>query len=171
MPRVAPAAPSPTERRDRDQRVFMHDGAWSDFETVLRIRGDRPVPRITYLERELELMAPSRGHEETKKTVARLVEAWADERSIPLQGIGSWTLKNRRRKRAAEPDECYEVGETPKDRLDLAIDVYVLRDLRYERVERSEVLPDFDFELLLACLTEPTQARAVRRLRTALRGR
>lgn len=93
-------------------------------------------------------MSPSRGHEWTRKTLARLLEAWAEERGIGLEGIGSWTLKSPCRKRCAEPDAFYEVGETPKDRPDVAIEVAwthggldkleVYRGLRVREVWLSE---------------------------------
>jgi Uma2 family endonuclease len=107
-----------------DHRVMLHGVAWADLERVLHIRGDTAGPRITYLDGELELMSPSRFHEALKKMIARLLEAYAGVKGIPLVGVGSWTLKSARRKRAIEPDECYIVGpaeerETP----DLAIEV------------------------------------------------
>ncbi len=37
---------------------------------------------MTYLERELELMSPSRSHEGIKKALARLLEAYAMERLL-----------------------------------------------------------------------------------------
>ncbi|HEX7671547.1 MAG TPA: Uma2 family endonuclease, partial [Polyangiaceae bacterium] len=41
-------------------------------------------------------------------------------------GIGSWTLKDSKEERGAEPDECYTVGRVPSgddDRPDIAIEV------------------------------------------------
>lgn len=108
-----------------DQRVVLHDVSWDDYERLLALRGESSRPRMTYLEGELELMSPSNDHEEQKKTLARLIEAWADARGVPLIGIGSWTLKKRRKRRGLEPDECYRVGEH-RDRdeyPDIAIEV------------------------------------------------
>jgi Uma2 family endonuclease len=108
---------------DSDQRVFLHGVSWKDYETLLAIRGDDPGPRMTFLEGELELMSPSRSHEWIKKTMARLLEVYAMERGVTLEGYGSWTLKSAPRERGAEPDECYMVGDTGKDIPDLAIEV------------------------------------------------
>jgi hypothetical protein len=36
---------------------------WEDYQRFLRLRGDHSVPRITFLEGELEIMTPSRSHE------------------------------------------------------------------------------------------------------------
>lgn len=49
------------------------------------------------------------------------------------------------------------------------IEIYVLRDGRYQRVERSGLLPDLDIDLLESLLTRPSQAQAVRELREVLR--
>src|SRR5437762_13848606 len=96
------AAP-PIAPRAEDQRVALHDVGWSDFELIMQIRGDRAGVRVTYLNGELELMTPSVDHEGIKKTIARLVEAYAEETGIPFNGFGSWTLKSAPRARALEP--------------------------------------------------------------------
>ena len=76
-----------------------------------------------YLDGDIELMSPSESHEGIKKTIARLVEAYADERGLEFNGFGSWTLKNAPKERGAEPDECYVLGATSKAKPDLAIEV------------------------------------------------
>jgi len=106
-----------------DQRVFLHDVSWAEYEALLAMRGEKSVPRITYLEGEVELMSPSRDHEELKTLLARLVEAWALETGIELNGYGQWTLKESREERGAEPDECYVVGDHDVERPDFAIEV------------------------------------------------
>ena len=175
--------------------------SWPQYEAMLAIRGDRPGPRMTYLNGELELMSPSRNHEALKKLFARLLEAYADVADIQLEGYGSMTLRNAPRGRGAEPDECYAVGGA-KEHPDLAIEVvwtsggldelevyrglgvrevwlwrdqvlsiHVLRCDGYVASERSEVLPEIDLGLLASFLKADTQTQAVRGYRAALRGR
>jgi Uma2 family endonuclease len=199
MSQPAQALPPLSPPEDFDQRVILHGVTWEQYETILAIRGDAAGVRIAYLAGELELMSPSRGHERTKKLIARLLEAYAEERGIEFDGYGSLTMRSAPRKRGAEPDECYEIGG-PKDFPDLAIEVvwtsggldkleiyrglgvrevwfwtrsglqlHVLRGERYERVERSEVLPELDLALLTSFLGESSQTGAVRRYREALR--
>lgn len=108
---------------DEDQRVFLRDVSWKELELVLAIRGERGAPRITYLKGDLELMSPSRSHEGIKKTLARMLEAYAADRDLVLEGFGSWTLRSAPRERAAEPDECYILGKGVKEVPDLAIEV------------------------------------------------
>jgi Uma2 family endonuclease len=120
-----PVSPPPGEIvKTADQRVILHGVPWSHYEVLLALRGDAPVPRLTYLSGELELMSPSQDHERIKTLIARLLEAYALAKALPLNGFGSWTLRNAPRERGAEPDECYVLGDAwRKDRPDLAIEV------------------------------------------------
>ena len=106
-----------------DQRVTFQDVTWAEFELILAIRGDKAGIRMTYLDGVLELMSPSIDHEGIKTVIARLLEIYALEMGIPLNGFGSWTLKKAVRARALEPDECYSVGTGRPTRPDLAIEV------------------------------------------------
>ena len=111
------------ERREEDQRVFLHNVTWEQYEDLLGIRGDAAGPRMTYLEGELELMSPSIHHEGIKKTIARLLEIYALERGLAFNGYGSWTLKKKPKRRGLEPDECYVLGTHRPKAPDLAIEV------------------------------------------------
>lgn len=109
---------------EHNQRIVLRGMAWQDFEAVLAIRGDRAGVRVFYLEGEIELMSPAKEDEGRKKTLARLLEAWAVQTGVDLNGFGSWTLKNEVREVGAEPDECYIVGEsTDRDTPHLVIEV------------------------------------------------
>ena len=59
-----------------DHIVLLPGATWADFERTLEMRGDRPVPRLAYLEGVLQLMSPSCEHEYLKSTIGRLLEAW-----------------------------------------------------------------------------------------------
>jgi Uma2 family endonuclease len=110
--------------RNEDHFVHLCGVAWADYERLLEIRGDHSAPRITYLEGTLEIMSPSAPHESIKSMIGCLVEVWCLERGIEFTTYGSWTVKNRRAKRGAEPDECYVFGVVPAPkRPDLAIEV------------------------------------------------
>ncbi len=97
---------------------------WQGFEKFLAARGDQAGPRVAYLDGLLELMAPSRTHEDLKKRIALLVEAWSQENGIEIQAYGSWLLKRKRRRTGVEPDECYVLGNPSNPKApDLAIEV------------------------------------------------
>lgn len=109
-----------------DERVVLHQRTWADYEALVEMRDEKAVPRITFLDGEIELMAPGILHEDDKKKLARIIEAWADETGQFLDGFGSWTLKNEKKKAGGEPDECYVVKERSRDTLqrpDFAIEV------------------------------------------------
>ncbi|WP_437757749.1 Uma2 family endonuclease [Sorangium sp. So ce1389] len=121
---TAPEAERPRPHHEEsDQHVILHGMTWKDYEILLAVRGDRAGVRMYYLNGAIELMSPSRSHEGIKTTIARLLEAYCDERGIELSGYGAWTLRNAPRERGAEPDECYIVGDTNKEIPDLAIEV------------------------------------------------
>lgn len=182
-----------TLTNDADQRVFLHDVSWREYELLLELRGDTAGPRMTYLEGELEFMSPSRSHESIKKLIARLLETWAFATNTAVNGYGSMTMKNRRKKRGAEPDECYAVGAAKEhpdlaievvwthgglDKLDVyrglkvrevwiwrddALEMYALRGEAYVRIARSHVLPALDVKELLRYVHASDQTAAVRR--------
>lgn len=111
------------DRAERDQIVVLEGVSWADYDFIDRLRGDDvPQPRISYLDGTLQLMTTGRPHELLKKLLARLVEAYADEREIELIGVGNATFRKRAKQAGAEPDECYwidEEGDVP----DLAIEI------------------------------------------------
>lgn len=117
----------PTANDDVDQRAYITGVTWESYAAIAEARGDRPSPRLTFHEGVLELMSPSRSHEVIKTLMARLVEAWAIENDVDLNGVGSWKVENKPIA-AAEPDECYILDTVPNDendpqRPDLAIEV------------------------------------------------
>ena len=195
LPAIDPAV----LERSVDQRVMLRSVCWDDYEAALTMRGESSAVRIAYLEGVLELMTPSRDHETLKKKLARLVEAYAEELGLELEGYGSWTLKRREEERGAEPDECYSIGiagEVPElaieviwtsgglDKLEIyrrlgirevwvwrggEIAVFALRGDRYVAITRSEVLPQIDLDLVRSLLDTPSQSVALRELRARLR--
>jgi Uma2 family endonuclease len=109
-------------RADESDQIVRIHGSWWQYEALLAIRGDAPVPRIAYSDGEIELMSPSRRHERTKSSVGSLVEAYCFERGVYFDPIASTTLKASREEKGVEPDESYAF--TPgRDVPDLAIEV------------------------------------------------
>jgi len=105
-----------------DHRVWMHGLSWFDFESFFALRGDAG-PRVTYLEGTLELMSPSRDHEQIKNCLAEVVAAYLEHASLSYNRVGSWLLKYAPKDAGIEPDECFIVGDRTKQRPDLAIEV------------------------------------------------
>jgi len=184
---------------DADQRVMLDGIEWWQYETFLAIRGDRGGVRATYLEGQLEILRTSRGHETLKKSIARLLQAYAEEKGLVFEGYGSLTMRNPPARRGLEPDECYAVGAA-KEHPDLAVEVvwthggidklkvyrglrvrevwiwkseelkaYELRGDAYVEITQSVVIPGLTPSFIRAFLDYETQTEAVRRLRAALR--
>ena len=117
----SPAAPAPLPA---DDIIVLENVTWADYQRLLEIRGERPVPRLTYVKGVLELMTPSRPHESIKSMIGRLVEAWCFEHEVAISPYRSWTHESKDAERGVEPDECYVLGNVEKpDRCDLAIEV------------------------------------------------
>ena len=62
---------------------------------------------MTYDEGELILTSPGRLHERIAALLNRMVIAWTEERSIPLQSGGSTTISAELREKGFEPDQSY----------------------------------------------------------------
>jgi Uma2 family endonuclease len=119
-----PALPFAVTPPAPDSIISLSGATWADYQRVLELRGDRSVPRVAYLEGQLELMSPSLSHEAIKSMLGRLVEAWCLERGVEITPYGSWTHESKSSSRGVEPDECYVLGDNAEpERCDLAIEV------------------------------------------------
>jgi Uma2 family endonuclease len=161
------AVPTAAIEPDTDQFVYLRMG-WQAFEKFLALKGDEPVPRVTYLDGVLELMSPSRSHEGITRLLARLLEAYAEETGRDLDSYGSWTLKHKRQRAGIEPDNCFVVDGGADPRIpDLAIEVVWthggLEKLElYRRLGVGEVWIWRDSELLVFVLRSAGFARSAR---------
>lgn len=105
-----------------DQGFVLHGVDWRTY-SALRALLDQPGLRMTYFQGTLELMSPSRLHEDLKKRIARLLEVWSLERDVPLYGYGQTTFGREEKEAGLEPDECYVVGKPMHEHPDIAIEV------------------------------------------------
>lgn len=108
-----------------DQRVVLYDKTWADYDAQLAIRGfEGRRPKLAYLAGALELMSPGPDHERIKWHVGTIFEVYCTGMSIPISGIGEWTIRDESQQAGAEPDECYFTdGDYTKPRPDLVIEV------------------------------------------------
>lgn len=202
---MATTDPSHTGRGsapDREGGVLLHGVSWEAYEGLLRALGnDHPSLRLTYLEGTLEIMTTSPRHERLKTLIARLLEAWAEERNVRLDGYGAATFRSAAASRGLEPDECYALGELG-DAPDLAIEVvethgdinklevyaglgvrevwiweagririHALKVGQYIESTASQLLPGLDVAELVTFVREGDQTAAVRAFRQRLRER
>jgi Uma2 family endonuclease len=81
--------------------------SWEEYEDLLEDLVEGTSVRISYDEGTLEIISPLPEHEAYKILLSRLVEAFADERGVPLEGFGSTTWKRRQIRKGAEADACF----------------------------------------------------------------
>jgi len=187
---------------DSEQRVLLHGVDWYQYESLLGVLGDNfPTLRMSYLEGTLEIMTNSPEHEELKKVIGMLIEAYLQETRTRFHAGGSTTFRQAAKKRGLEPDECYCLG-AKKELPDLAIEVvitsglvnkldiyqglgvrevwqwqsgqfsiYHLHSTGYELVEASELLPALDLKLLASYVKPEEQFDAVIEFRETIRRR
>ena len=95
-----------------EQRLVLEGISWQQYDALVALFINQlPALRMTYLEGTLELMTTSPEHERIKKAIARLIEAFAEELDLDLNGYGSATFRKEAAARGLEPDECYCLGE------------------------------------------------------------
>lgn len=183
-----------------EQRIRLEGVSWQQYESLLTTLGDDfPALRLSYLCGSLEIMSTSPFHEELKKLIAMLIEAYFQETRTRFHAIGSATFRAMAKHRGLEPDECYCMDEK-KEFPDLAIEVvlssglvdklsiyeglgvtevwvwenenftlYHLRPTGYEQIATSELLPTCDINLLAQHVQPLDQFDAVINYRDKLR--
>jgi len=183
-----------------EQRLVLEGVSWQQYETILAALGDDfPNLRLNYLEGSLEIMTTSPEHEELKKVIGMLLEAYFQETRTRFHALGSATFRKAMKLRGLEPDECYCL-EQKKEFPDLAIEVVItsgivnkldiyqglgvtevwqwqdgkflihhLRPTGYEQIARSELLPNLDIQLLASYVNPADQFDAVMAFRDMLR--
>ncbi|MEG3900040.1 MULTISPECIES: Uma2 family endonuclease [unclassified Microcoleus] len=181
-----------------EQRIILYDVTWEQYEQLSDMFVDE-FPRMIYLEGTLEIiMTTSPEHERLKKIIARLIETYAVERLINLNGYGNATFRREAVRRGAEPDECYCLGtlaEIPDIAIEIALtsggvdklevyrglqvpevwfwandqfSIYHLRESGYELISSSEFFPELDFSVLSQYVGYVNQTEAVIAYRTVL---
>jgi Uma2 family endonuclease len=127
-----------------EQRLILSDITWEQYVNFIDGFVDKyPSLRVTYLEGILEIMSTSSEHERLKKIIARLLEMYAVEKNIDLNGYGNTTFRDQSALRGLEPDECYCFGElraVPDIALEIVISSGGINKLKvYEGLQIPEV--------------------------------
>lgn len=95
-----------------EQRLVLEGVTWQQYDAlVMLFMNQFPALRMTYLEGTLELITTSPEHERLKTIIARLIEAFAEELDLDLNGYGATTFRKEAAARGLEPDECYCLGQ------------------------------------------------------------
>jgi Uma2 family endonuclease len=110
--------------QDPECRYIIDRVNWEQYEALLARNGDTSAYRVTYLDGALEIMSPSRRHENRKSRIGNLLEIYFLEADINYFPFGSTTLRREEKSGGTEPDEAYCIG-TDKEFPDLAIEAIV----------------------------------------------
>ncbi len=106
-----------------DHRVILERVPWAQYESLVKWRGEKAVPRLSFDGERLEIMSPSRHHERLAARLPRLVEVYALHHGILFDTTGSWTLMSKPNV-GAEPDASFLFRDDPDaTRPDLVIEV------------------------------------------------
>jgi Uma2 family endonuclease len=165
---------------------------WQQFEALEALLADSPGLRITYLDGSIEIMTLGEPHELIKKSLAILLEAYFITMEIEFIPVGSATRRGEAKGTSFEPDESYYLGEKkehpdlaieviltsgnlsklekyrrfqiPEVWLweDDRLQVYYLAADSYGLVDRSQLLPNLDLDLLVRCVQIPSRLEAMK---------
>ncbi|GET38055.1 Uma2 family endonuclease [Microseira wollei] len=182
----------PTDRR------FIHSGVtWEHFKLIEAGFAESPGIRLFYYEGEVEILAVSQDHEYFSGMIAGLLFVYFADKGIEFRPTGSFT-QEKEGVASAQADQSYFFGEggtTPDLSIEVVFtsgnerklnrykalgvpEVWFWEDGRfafycmqgdsYERVSKSEILPDLDIELLSRCLLMTSRVEAAREFRRGI---
>ena len=111
---------------DSDQCVVFRDIDWKGYSAFLKVRGERSVPRMVYLDGSLFLVSPSFSHEYVTERFGWLVLVLVEELDLPCIPSRSTTFRRRAKRGGVEGDLSYYLASESrvrgKQRIDLKID-------------------------------------------------
>jgi Uma2 family endonuclease len=99
-----------------DQCVALRDIGWKGYCTLLRLRGERPMPKMVYLDGTVWLMSPAFPHERLKKRLGWIVEVIVEEFDIPCIAAASTTFRRRAKRGGVEGDQSYYLANEKRVR-------------------------------------------------------
>jgi Uma2 family endonuclease len=111
-----------TRPEQREQRFVLNDVSWAAYEALLADHVDRSVPHFTFDQGVLEIVSPSFTHEECNRTLALIVEVYAEEMDIDICNAGSTTFRREEWQRGFEPDSCFYIQNAGRIRGKAQID-------------------------------------------------
>jgi Uma2 family endonuclease len=106
--------------------LVLEDVTWAEYERLLDDLKDWPGKRVTYDHGRLEIMSPSRRHEQYKEFITSVIRILAEELRMDMQSSGSATWRRKKSLRGVEADACFHIANAGsvigKDELDLNSD-------------------------------------------------
>jgi Uma2 family endonuclease len=122
--------------------VLLRGVSWQTYES-LRFPESNNHLRMTYDQGILEVISPSKMHEQISYLIGRMVDTWTEAKDLEIHGGRSTTFSRQDLARGLEPDNCYWIANESrvrdKDAIDLAIDP--VPDLALEVDVTSALVP------------------------------
>ena len=133
-----------TDGHEPEARAVYSDLSWERYLALDQALGeDRPVPRLYYLDGDLEIMSTPDEHERIKKWIADCVSDYLMELDLTIMPRGNATMQLALKEAAAEPDEAWclgKLGQFPDLVLEIALSSGGVRKLDlYQRFAIPEV--------------------------------
>ena len=123
---MATAIIKPTREADGDQCVAFPGIGWKGYLTLLRLRGERSMPRMVYLDGTVWLMSPSFPHERLKNRLGSVRHGSRGWPRTSLYRAGSTTFRRRAKQGGVEGDQTYYLANEArirgKDKIHLKTD-------------------------------------------------
>jgi Uma2 family endonuclease len=108
---------------DPEQRVVYFGISWSRYLAIdKRLGDDRSVPRLYFLDGELEIMTTSNEHERIKKWIGDFLGDYFLDAGMEIATRGQATIRLPLKEAGAEPDESWCIGEE-KEFPDLVLEI------------------------------------------------
>lgn len=185
------------DRPTQDQRIIQHGRTWQQFKLIQEGFANSPGVRLFYYKGIIEILSVSPEHEIFKTLIGLLIETFFVDKGIEFTPTGSMT-QEREGEASAQADESYCLGELkPVPDLSIEVVftsggpskleryralgvpevwfwedgllmLHHLREQGYERIYRSEVLPELDIDLLNRCVLMSSRVEAVREFRRVI---
>jgi Uma2 family endonuclease len=180
------------------QRFIHSGMNWHQFKLLQESFADSPGIRLAYYEGEVEILAVSQDHEIFSGVIALLIGTYFLEKEIEFVPTGSFTQEKEGeastqadqsyligKASGAIADLSIEVvfssgneRKLPQYKAlgvpevwfweDGVFALYHLRSNGYEKIQKSEVLPDLDINLLSRCLMMTSKIEAIKEFRREL---
>ena len=178
--------------KTKDQRLVHSGMTWQQFKLLQESFADSPGIRLAYYKGEIEILTVSPEHESISRMIAFLLCQYFLAKNIEFNPLGSFTQEKEEEvsaqadesfaigsATATKPDLVVEVIFTSgSDRKltrykvlgipevwfweDGLLKLYRLQESGYEQIERSQVLPDLNIDLLARCVMMASKLEALK---------
>ncbi len=118
--------PAPTQTPlQTEQLVVLSNVTWATYKQLSADLGDNRATHLAFLHGNLEIMSPSRLHEQLAQFLTRIVILLAESFKQPIEACGAMRLEREDVAISAEPDGSFYLANEPRIRRKVALDFTV----------------------------------------------